>query len=324
MPNAGPGKEGSEMKERDGNLREIRPHGTLLFPVCVHETSVAGDAPYPLYYHWHSEVEFLYLTAGSAVFMVEREQIRLEAGDVLFIRPDILHGSMDRDHEAPTFRALDFAPSFLSGIAADAIQQKYLSPMFFGSMPHYLFLGKETEDGRRMYRLLLQIHTIYMEDRDGGELLIKAKICEMMYYVYRNMKRDEGKEHIPDVRKSQFIKKIVEYVRENYENPISLKEIAGHLAVSEGYFCRSFKENFHMTFGNFLNDVRMGEAERLVRETDLTMEEIARKTGFNNSNYFTVCFKRMYYDTPLHYRKVHDIKKISQDDQWKAMRQKEL
>ena len=63
-----------------------------------------------------------------------------------------------------------------------------------------------------------------------------------------------------------------------------------------------------MTFGAFLNDVGLGEAERLVRETDLTMEEIARNTGFNNSNYFTVCFKRMYYDTPLHYRKVHDMK----------------
>ncbi|HIS57594.1 MAG: AraC family transcriptional regulator [Lachnospiraceae bacterium] len=309
--------------ERDGNLREIRPHGTLLFPVCVHETRVEEDAPFPLYYHWHSEVEFLYLTEGSAVFMVEREQIQLREGDVLFIRPDVLHGSMDRNHCAPTFRALDFDPAFLSGIANDAIQQKYLSPMFFGSLPHYRFLGRDSEDGKRMYALLTQIHAIFTEDRDGGELLIKSMIYEMLYHLYRNIKNDGEKGYIPDVRKSEFIRKIVEYVQDNYENPIPLKEIAGHLAVSEGYFCRSFKENFHMTFGNYLNDVRMGEAEKLVRETDLTMEEIARKTGFNNSNYFTVCFKRMYYDTPLHYRKVHDIRKISQDDQWKTMRQKE-
>lgn len=309
--------------KRDGNLREIRPHGTLLFPVCVHETRVEADAPFPLHYHWHPEVEFLYLMEGSAVFMAEREQIRLEAGDVLFVRPDILHGSMDREHTAPLFRALDFDPAFLSGIANDAIQQKYLSPMFFGSLPHYVFLGGKTEDGGKMYDILTQIHAVFLEDRDGGELFIKSKIYELLYYLYRNMKKDTGKETVPDVRKSQFIRKIVEYVREHYDNPISLKEIAGHLAVSEGYFCRSFKENFHMTFGNYLNDVRLGEAEKLVRETDLTMEEIARKTGFNNSNYFTVCFKRMYYDTPLHYRKVHDIKKISQDEQWKVMSRKE-
>ena len=65
--------------ERDGSLREIRPHGTLLFPVCVHETKVEKEAPFPLPYHWHSEVEFLYLTSGSAVFMVEKEQIGLNA-----------------------------------------------------------------------------------------------------------------------------------------------------------------------------------------------------------------------------------------------------
>lgn len=310
--------------ERDGSLREIRPHGTLLFPVCVHETKVEKEAPFPLPYHWHSEVEFLYLTSGSAVFMVEKEQIRLNTGDVLFVRPDILHGSMDRQHQAPTFRALDFDPAFLSGIANDAISQKYLSPMFFGSLPHYVHLHHGEEVGNKLYELLMQIHSIYVEDMEGGELLIKSKIYEILYYLFHNMKKDGGKETIPDIRKSQFIKKIVEYVRENYENPISLKEIAGYLAVSEGYFCRSFKENFHMTFGAFLNDVRMGEAERLVRETDLTMEEIARNTGFNNSNYFTVCFKRMYYDTPLHYRKVHDIKKISQDEQWKARRREEL
>ena len=163
---------------------------------------------------------------------------------LLFVRPDILHGSMDRQHQAPTFRALDFDPAFLSGIANDAISQKYLSPMFFGSLPHYVHLHHGEEVGNKLYELLMQIHSIYVEDMEGGELLIKSKIYEILYYLFHNMKKDGGKETIPDIRKSQFIKKIVEYVRENYENPISLKEIAGYLAVSEGIFAVPLKKIF--------------------------------------------------------------------------------
>ena len=95
-------------------LREKRQHGDFLFPVNIYETSLEKGVQVPLYYHWHPEVELFFITAGSLSFQVEGEQFQLEAGDVLLIRPNALHGSHDCLQECLRFRAAVFDYHFLA------------------------------------------------------------------------------------------------------------------------------------------------------------------------------------------------------------------
>ena len=82
-----------------------------------------------------------------------------------------------------------------------------------------------------------------------------------------------------------------------------LNSLAAYLSVSEGYLCRFFKDNFHMTFVEYVQRVRLQKAERLLRETDDPVGKIALDVGFGSGNYFTTEFGKLYHTTPQKYRK---------------------
>ena len=103
-----------------------------------------------------------------------------------------------------------------------------------------------------------------------------------------------------------MIRKIVGFVEENHTQRIVLNSLAAYLSVSEGYLCRFFKDNFHMTFVEYVQRVRLQKAERLLRETDDPVGKIALDVGFGSGNYFTTEFGKLYHTTPKKYRKGQD------------------
>ena len=124
-------------------LREKRQHGDFLFPVNIYETSLEKGVQVPLYYHWHPEVELFFITAGSLSFQVEGEPFLLEAGDVLLIRPNALHGSHDCLKESLRFRAAVFDYHFLAGIENDRIEQEYLRPLLLGEKSRFFLMSQK-------------------------------------------------------------------------------------------------------------------------------------------------------------------------------------
>lgn len=128
------------------------------------------------------------------------------------------------------------------------------------------------------------------------------KEYQAFYYIYP-FYINQAKKTSLDTGRSILMKKVIQYIEDHYQNKITLQEITKELSVSEGYFCRFFKKNFHMTFGDYLVRVRMKEAERRIRETDDTLEQIAMDTGFSNGSYFTIAFKKIYQESARTYRK---------------------
>ena len=82
---------------------------------------------------------------------------------------------------------------------------------------------------------------------------------------------------------------------------LSVPDIADALNVSRSYLSRLFKEAHGITIVEYILNVRLSHAVRLLFETDLSATEIASKTGFNNSNYFFKKFKEKYGITPIQY-----------------------
>jgi AraC-like DNA-binding protein len=105
--------------------------------------------------------------------------------------------------------------------------------------------------------------------------------------------------------KSNDIEKIdavYDYVLDNYMNELSVKDIAAKCNMNTAAFCRYFKKKTGKTFIDFMNDIRLGNAARLLLKGDLNISEIAFASGFNNPSYFNRMFKRMTGLTPKHYQ----------------------
>ena len=94
----------------------------------------------------------------------------------------------------------------------------------------------------------------------------------------------------------------IQYIHENYMNPISLTQLADMLSVSTNYYAILFRKVIGFNFTDFLLGVRMYHARSLLRNTKLPISQIAESCGFTDAAYFSKIFRRHFKMTPHQYR----------------------
>ena len=103
----------------------------------------------------------------------------------------------------------------------------------------------------------------------------------------------------------KIIKKVTDYINENYDKPLKEEEVAETFAMSKSHFSRKFKSITGLRYSEYITNVRITNSEKLLRETRLPITEISQLCGFNDSNYFAAVFKRLKGITPYKYSKLY-------------------
>jgi len=98
------------------------------------------------------------------------------------------------------------------------------------------------------------------------------------------------------------INKVIKYVKENHGRQIKESEVAAIACLSEAAFCRFFKKTTGWRFIDYVNEIRIREASRLLSETKDRVVDIAYTTGFYIPHYFNKIFKRSWGMTPSEFR----------------------
>lgn len=106
----------------------------------------------------------------------------------------------------------------------------------------------------------------------------------------------------PDDSLKRKLPEIREYLNENYTRKILLEELAEEFYVSKFHLSREFKNEYDITVGNYLLNLRIGRAKELLRFTSMPIEEIAAECGINDTGYFTKIFRKSEGMTALQYR----------------------
>ena len=101
---------------------------------------------------------------------------------------------------------------------------------------------------------------------------------------------------------SRRINTICQYINQNYHKEITLKEIGELVNMSESAISHFFKKRTGRSFITYMNDVRIGNASRLLEETTRSISDIAYSCGFNNLSNFNHTFKKYRNQTPREYR----------------------
>jgi two-component system, response regulator YesN len=102
---------------------------------------------------------------------------------------------------------------------------------------------------------------------------------------------------------NQLFNSIVEYINNNYQEDIELKECAEKYHTNPSYVSRMFKKYYNVSFITYVNNIRIKKAQELLRDTELSIKEVAYKVGYNNLNYFYKVFKKNIGVTPNMYKK---------------------
>lgn len=101
------------------------------------------------------------------------------------------------------------------------------------------------------------------------------------------------------------IETIIDYSFKHFLDPISLKEVAGITSMSIPAFCRFFKRNIKKSYFDFIKEIRIGHACKLLRETSRPVLEICYDSGYNSWAHFSKQFKAVTNISPSKYRKQH-------------------
>lgn len=103
-------------------------------------------------------------------------------------------------------------------------------------------------------------------------------------------------------RNSQDLNEAIRYIHENYHKPLDLAMVSNHVSLNYSYFSNLFKKNIGKGFAEYLRDVRMDKARRLLAETDYKVVEVASMVGYESYKSFTRGFREVMNMQPSEYR----------------------
>lgn len=136
-------------------------------------------------------------------------------------------------------------------------------------------------------------------------VLFSWKVKKMyIKYIYMPIEMTKFKEKIPETQS-----KILEYIGSHYHEPnLRLSDIANEIGISEEMTSELLKNHSNLTFRQYLNQVRLEEAKRLLKVSSLQISEIAFKVGYNNIQHFNRVFKEYTDLQPKNYREMFSQK----------------
>lgn len=248
----------------------------------------------------HGEVVIALVRTGSMTIETTTNAYHLNQGDIYFISPNQKYRISDNLNAVVDVILLNLSNP--SSVTQEYIPQSIIRGLTTGNCTHFV---KVTPDDAFYSEILNDLRTVTQAENekfDFFQLLVHGKMYEIFYILFAN-KYIEIFDVETQGKKYRALRRITEYINENFCENISLDTIAQTTGLSRYYVSHLFKELMNTTFVNYVNELRLTRAAMLLTTTDTPIIEIAGMSGFNNISNFNRAFK-MYYDTtPSKYRK---------------------
>lgn len=141
--------------------------------------------------------------------------------------------------------------------------------------------------------------------RSPWEAIMDIKTVDgMCKWFEANIHKIESQLSTPaDDSHSYHVSKCIKYIHQNYSENISLRDLSDMYDINNAYLSRIFKKETGKSLTDFINDVRIEEAKKLIQNTSLKMYEIAEQCGFSSTQRFFMVFKKVVGTSPGDFRK---------------------
>ncbi len=213
--------------------------------------------------------------------------IRSIAGKMLIMSPEVEHTELSSD-EIPRYICLLFRKDFFENI---------LLSYYSKSVPYieYSFYNVPQE----LIGLARKFMNEYVNKRTGWEGILELLATEMAHSVIRQIYQIEMNHSKQDFRID--VNRLIEYLYQNITEPISIDDLVQNSTMSKAHLIRVFKKETGIPPMEYLNNIRLEKAKKLLLVGELTISETAMECGFNSQTYFSSSFKKKFNSTPSSY-----------------------
>lgn len=280
----------------DESGRELKGHGTPLFPLQCYISDVTG---WPVNWHWHEEWEIVVCTRGHIQAAAPGALLELGMGDGVFIGSNVLHEIVGME-PLSLIRSAVFHPRLIAEMDS-VIWQKYVQPVMDGA--GILPLSRDVPWQKECVSLLLSCWEYVSKSPSGYELWARDAVSRLSFLMSSNTTPVRRESSSRERRESERVKLMMQYIEAHYMENLTNVQIAGSASVSESECLRCFRDTIHTTPGRYLKDLRLRKAAAMLISTDEKVGDIGAACGFLDSAYFTKLFREEKGCTPKEFRR---------------------
>ena len=241
-----------------------------------------GRVDRPDGYKWD---QILFCASGSGTLEYDEKEVKIGAGDYFFLPKDKPHTYY------PDGELWDVRWTAFEGSACDGILLR-----FGMTEPIVITPDDETTMERIFDRMVIS---------QENDILYCDYICSGLVYDYliefhRLMDADA------DSARSRHLSMLLpalRYMHDNFRSDISMSQLSEIIGVTPQHFCRVFRKTMNVRPNEFLTQLRLDEAKRLLAGRNVSVADAAEKSGFRNVGYFSTVFKKHEGMSPAEYKK---------------------
>ncbi len=244
----------------------------------------AGD--YPLHYHDHYEMEIV--TSGSGSQLLNGENFKLNKGDIFLLRPLDFHKIRS---DGISFACININPSIV--------------PKWIISKLHTMKRAVVCHLSEEDFNTFISIIGILQKEINGkneDSFLIKTTSVSLLFSLF--LKQVKG-----SILDDDAVSKIIYYLQKDYRftKKVSLDEIANYVGYSKYYTSAIFHKKYGMTIQDFIINLKIEYAKKLILETNYSITEIIMESGFSSMSNFYSIFLKTVGCTPLKFKKKNTL-----------------
>lgn len=252
--------------------------------------------------HYHDYIEAVFCLSGDCNCIVGNRTFKVSEGEMLLIPSNAPH-EVGMHDEWTTYVVLRFLPSVLFSWSQTAPEYSNMFSLLQNLGEFQLFFPKEEIKDYPFSFLFKNMAKEWGAKKIGYDICMRAHILELFMHVIR----------IWEKRNSELIKKsmsneinhllqaAISFVEANFID-VDRDSCAKAIGVSPSYLSKLFTSELKISFTEYVNMVKLKEAEKLLLTTDKSITEISFSAGFASTAYFISLFKAKHRLTPLKYR----------------------
>lgn len=237
--------------------------------------------------HWHEHIELHYVVSGQTMIRLEQEEVEARKGDLVIANSNILHEGFCDGTPVETLVAIFDMADFSRELADKNI--------IFRPLVH---------NDPEVIRIMDGISGELARQEIGSRLVCKGYLLQLVAYLVRRYALEmlDREDSLRRRKKLERLNIVYQYIESHYSEPVSNRELADLIHVSEGRFNHLFKESTGKAPLQYINEVRLDKAMNLLKKGNYTATQVADAVGFSDYNHFGRLFRRTFGCTPLEVR----------------------
>jgi AraC-like DNA-binding protein len=250
-------------------------------------------------WHYHPEYELTYIIKGSGYRIVGNSYDHFSDGDLVLLGSNLPHtwsSSLEEDTKLESV-VIQFSIEFISPFL------EHNESMLIKNMLETSSRGISFEANEELVSKIIDL----TEAKGVDRILKLISILDVLSNKQTKLIAPNTFHNVVSKKSEMRINKVCLFIQNNFQNKIYLKEVADIIYLTESNFCQFFKKATGKTYSDYLNEIRINEACRLLVQSEKTISQISYECGFETLSYFNRVFLKKKSITPSKY-KTNNIK----------------